>query len=156
MNDQTQVAAPEAVEETKTRIRPDLSRYVPDKSGSGKKTNRIDDFVARTLAGKTLEAIKQGATLLSIDHAKWEHLNVGQQRMLIGNALRNRLNDKKIPLSEQAITDVYGEPVAEFDHDAHAAAKAERAAKAAEKSEPEAEKAAEPEAEAPKKSRSKK
>ncbi len=113
-----------AIEETtaKTVIRPDLNRYVRDKSGSGKRTHRIDDFIARTLAGKDLDTIKQGTNLLGIDVTKWAALNSGQQRMLIGNALRHRLVDKKNPSSEQAISDVFGEPVAPYDAEAAASA----------------------------------
>lgn len=143
MNDQTEVAASEP---QKTVIRPDLNRYVRAKSGSGKRTHRTDDFIARTLAGKDLEAIKRGANLLGIDVGKWEKLNPGQQRMLIGNALRHRLVDTKAPLSEQAVTDVYGEPVAPYDAEAaaaaDAAAKAAKEAKAAEKAAAKAAKAA--------------
>lgn len=143
MNDQTQVAATEAAEEQKTRIRPDLNRYVRDKSGRGKRTHRTDDFVARSLAGKELDVIKQGASLLGIDHAKWEHLNPGQQRMLIGNALRHRLADVKNGLEEREISDVYGEPVAPYE------AKEEAAAPAQEEAKPEPE----PEAPVPSKKR---
>jgi len=110
MNDQT---APATVEDTKVRIRPNLKRYVRDKSGRGKRTHRTDDFVARTLAGKNLDEIKQGATLLGIDHNKWSLLNDGQQRMLIGNKIRHLLYGVKDPtISEGDVTDVYGEPVA--------------------------------------------
>ena len=138
MNEQTQASQTDETEGTegteveKTRIRPDLSRYVRDKSGNGKRTHRTDDFVARTLAGKSVEAIKQGAALLGIDVAKWEHLNPGQQRMLIGNALRNRLADKKAPIEEESITSVYGEPCAPYDAEAAAAAEAATITPAAE------------------------
>lgn len=97
----------------KVRIRPDLSRYVRDKSGNGKRTHRTDDFVARVLAGKSIDEIKQGAVLLGIDVAKWEALNPGQQRMLIGNKIRHLLLGAKPTLDEAAVTDVYGEPVPE-------------------------------------------
>lgn len=144
MTEQTEQAA---VEQTKTVIRPDLKRYVRDKSGNGKRTHRIDDFVARTLAGKSLDVIKASANLLGVDVAKWEKLNAGQQRMLIGNALRNRLNDTKNPLAEQGITDVFGPPVEPYDAEkaaAEAAKKAEeKAAKAAEKAQKKAEEAKE-------------
>lgn len=111
MNDAARKEDGEEAEVTKTRIRPDLNRYVRDKSGSGKRTHRTDDLVARTLAGKDLEAIKSGAKLLGINVEKWEALNPGQQRMLIGNALRHRLADAKAPLLERELADVYGEPV---------------------------------------------
>ena len=127
-----------ATEEVKTVIRPDLNRYVRDKSGKGKRTHRTDDFVARTLAGKELEVIKTGASLLGIDHDKWAHLNPGQQRMLIGNALRHRLADAKNGLEESEITSVYGEPVAPYE------AKAADPEAAKDEPEPEQEAAPEP------------
>ena len=138
MNDTTNApAAPE-----KTTIRPDLDRYVRAKSGSGKRTHRIDDLTARTLDGKTLEEVKKGADLLGIDHPKWNHLNNGQQRMLIGNAIRKRLSDTKNPLTEQALADVFGTPVGPYDAEKAAAeakaadeAKAQKAAEAAAKKE---------------------
>lgn len=117
-----------APEVTKPVIRPKLENYVRAKSGTGKRTHRTDDVVARTLDGKTLDDIKAGAQTLGIDHSKWAHLNNGQQRMLIGNALRARLTAKKEEerLSEKVLADVLGEPVAPYD-----AEKAEADAKAA-------------------------
>lgn len=135
--DNTNETAPVA----KTVIRPNLSNYVRDKSGSGKRSHRIDDFTARTLAGKSLETIKEGAPLLGIDASKWEHLNPGQQRMLIGNGIRARLNAKKEEdrLSEQDVENVFGPAAPAYDPEA-AAAEAER--KAAEKEAKKAEKEA--------------
>lgn len=138
MND-TAAAPAETPADTKTVIRPDLNRYVRAKSGNGKRTHRTDDFVARTLDGKTLDQIKEGAALLGIDHEKWSGLNNGQQRMLIGNAIRNRLTAKKEPLAESVVTDVFGAPAEPYDAEKAAA---EAAAKAAEKAEKEAAKAA--------------
>lgn len=139
MTDQNDTPATE--ETSKAKIRPNLANYVRDKSGGGKRTHRTDDFVARTLAGKSLDKIKLGANLLGIDTTKWALLNNGQQRMLIGNAIRHRLTDKKAPITEQAVIDVFGEPVAPYDAEAAGFA----AETAAEEGEP-----------APKKSRSKK
>lgn len=153
MNDQTASSAPEdrtATEQAtsvaaKTVIRPNMSNYVPDKSGNGKRTHRTDDFVARTLAGKSVEDVRNFAGQLGIDHSKWSHLNPGQQRMLIGNRLRTLMKQKDEPLTEEAITAVFGEPVAPYDADAAAAAKAEREAAAAQKkAEKEAKAAAKP------------
>jgi hypothetical protein len=130
MNDKTeQVEATEEVTH-KTVIRPDIARYVRDKSGNGKRTHRTDDFIARTLAGKNIDEIKAGAEKLDIDFEKWNHLNIGQQRMLIGNKLRHLMQLTKDPLTEDRVTEVYGEPVAEYDEEAEAAAKAAAAAKA--------------------------
>ena len=122
MNDQTN-ATPEAQEQAKVQIRPDLNRYIRDKSGNGKRTHRTDDFIARTLAGKSIEQIKEGAGKLGVEYAKWEGLNIGQQRMLIGNKLRHFIERTKT-LGEGQVTAVFGEPVAEYDAEAAAAAKA--------------------------------
>ena len=125
-------AAPE-----KTVIRPNLKNYVRAKSGNGKRTHRIDDFTARSLDGKTVDEVLAGGAKLGINVGKWEHLNPGQQRMLVGNAIRNLLNAKKDPIEESAVTAVFGEPSAPYDAEAAAAAKAaaeeERAAKKAAK-----------------------
>jgi len=140
MTDQNQTteAAP-----AKTVIRPNIKNYVRAKSGAGKRTHRIDDFTARSLDGKTVEQVLEGGAKLGINVGKWSHLNPGQQRMLVGNAIRNLLNAKKDPIEEAAVTAVFGEPAAPYDAEAAAAAKAaadeERAAKKAAK---EAEKAA--------------
>ena len=137
-NQTTETAAP-----TKTIIRPNTKNYVRAKSGAGKRTHRIDDFTARSLDGKTVEQVLEGGAKLGINVGKWSHLNPGQQRMLVGNAIRNLLNAKKDPIEEAAVTAVFGEPAAPYDAEAAAAAKAaaeeERAAKKAAK---EAEKAA--------------
>lgn len=139
MNDQTVEAAAPA----KTVIRPDLNRYVRAKSGNGKRTHRIDDFTARSLDGKTVEQVLEGGAKLGINTAKWSHLNPGQQRMLVGNAIRNLLNAKKDPIEEAAVTAVFGEPSAPYDAEAAAAAKAKaEEEKAAKKAAKEAEKAA--------------
>lgn len=144
-----QNSAPTETAETKPTIRPKLENYVKAKSGNGKRTHRTDDLVARTLDGKSLDDVKSGARTLGIDTGKWEHLNNGQQRMLIGNALRARLTAKNEEerLSERALADVLGEPVAPYDADkaeadAKAAAEKREAAKAA-KEEAKAAKAAE-------------
>lgn len=128
MND---TSTPAAVADTKTIIRPKLENYVRAKSAGGKRTHRTDDLTARTLAGKDLNAIKQGANILGIDHTKWNHVNVGQQRMLIGNAIRHLLKDEKSSVTEATLRDVFGEPAAPYDAEAaaaEAAAKAEAAA----------------------------
>lgn len=133
MNDQTQ-ATPEAQEQAKVQIRPDLNRYVRDKSGNGKRTHRTDDFIARTLAGKSIEQIKEGAAKLGVEYAKWEGLNIGQQRMLIGNKLRHFIERTKT-LGEGQVTEVFGEPCPEYDAEAAAAAKAAAEAEKAKKGE---------------------
>lgn len=147
MDNQTVTEAPQTEGQvTKTVIRPNMANYVPDKSGSGKRTHRTDDFVARSLAGKSVDEVKERASTLGIDVEKWAHLNPGQQRMLIGNRLRTLMKARENPLTEEAITAVFGEPVPEYDAEAAAAAKQaaaeERARKKAEKAQKDAEKAA--------------
>lgn len=134
---QTNEAVTEAAAPAKTVIRPDLNRYVRAKSGNGKRTHRIDDFTARSLNGKTVDEVVAGGAKLGIDTAKWAHLNPGQQRMLVGNAIRHLLIAKKDPITEDQVSEVFGEPAAPYDADAAAAAKAaadaEKAAKKAAK-----------------------
>ena len=132
MNDKTATPA-EATEVQKTRIRPNMARYVPVKSGSGKRTYRTDDFIARTLDGKDLVTTKTHAAELGVNYAKWGALNNGQQRMLIGNALRTGMALKENALTEAQVSAVFGPPAAPYDADAAAAAKAAREAEAAEK-----------------------
>lgn len=117
----------------KTVIRPDLNRYVRAKSGNGKRTHRIDDFTARSLSGKTVEEVVAGGAKLGIDTGKWAHLNPGQQRMLVGNAIRHLLTQAKDPITEAQVTEVFGEPAAPYDAEAAAAAAAKAAAEKAEK-----------------------
>lgn len=130
MTDQN--AQTEATTEAKVVIRPNIANYVPAKSGSGKRTHRTDDFVARVLDGKSVDDVKAGAAKLGINAAKWEHLNAGQQRMLIGNAMRAAMKAKE-PTTEEQIIAVFGEPVAPYDAEKAAAEKAERERIAAEK-----------------------
>ena len=108
--------------ESKTVIRPNLTNYVRAKSGSGKRSHRIDDLVARSLDGKGLDEVVSGAKALGIDTGKWSHLNPGQQRMLIGNALRKMVNNEKEPLLPATLASIFGEPVAPYDAEAAAAA----------------------------------
>lgn len=142
MNDKTAAVDPStevtsAPATDKTTIRPNLDNYVTAKSASGKRTHRIDDLTARTLDGKSLEEVVSGGKALGIDVGKWAHLNNGQQRMLIGNAIRKMLTATKEPLSEAALADVFGTPSAPYDAEKAAAAaqaaQAEKEKKAAEK-----------------------
>lgn len=118
----TETQTTEAAAPAKTVIRPDLNRYVRAKSGNGKRTHRIDDFTARSLNGKTVEEVVAGGAKLGIDTAKWAHLNPGQQRMLVGNAIRHLLIAKKDPITEDQVSEVFGEPAAPYDAEAAAAA----------------------------------
>lgn len=70
--------------------------YVPCRAASGKKSLDANDKVALMLRGKTLdESYEIGANLLK-ESAKslknrYNHLNLGQQRMCLGNLMRGAL-----------------------------------------------------------------
>lgn len=74
---------------TKTTIRPDVSKMVKTGSGSYHK----DDFLGNTLAGLSVEQVKQIAEQVGVEVGKYAHLNPGQQRMNIGNTLRKLVAD---------------------------------------------------------------
>jgi hypothetical protein len=81
----------EEVKEVK--IKPNLENYVDGVSGSGKKTKRADHPVSAALDGFTLEetfAVAQAMCDISVKEltAKYGHLNVGMQRMNLGNRIR--------------------------------------------------------------------
>jgi hypothetical protein len=68
----------------KTRISPKIEDMVKTKSGSFHK----DDFIGGTLDGLNIDQVKEIAKELGLDANKYDHLNVGQQRMNLGNRLR--------------------------------------------------------------------
>lgn len=77
-------------------------RYLKAKAASGKATQICGDGLSQILVGKTLEEVYEfAADEMGIDlddlHAKYEHLNPGQQRMVLGNRLRGfyRKNGKE-------------------------------------------------------------
>ncbi len=88
-----------AKEETapkEVRVKPDLSKYVKGVSGSGKKTMRTNDLVAAALDGFTLDECYAVAQELTDTPAKefrdkYSHLNVGMQRMNLGNRIRGAI-----------------------------------------------------------------
>ena len=74
----------------KTIIRANIEKYQRAKAASGAMSQHNGDVVAQTLAGLPLESVlaianKMTSTDLS---AKYTHLNVGQQRMNLGNRIR--------------------------------------------------------------------
>lgn len=81
----------------KTRISPKTETMVKTKDGSFHK----DDFVGSTLAGLNIDQVKAIAAELGIEANKYDHLNVGQQRMNIGNRLR-ALTAHKDGMKEEA------------------------------------------------------
>ena len=68
----------------KITISPNVKGMVKTKGGGFHK----DDFVGSELAGLSIDQVKFIADELGIDANKYDHLNVGQQRMNIGNRLR--------------------------------------------------------------------
>lgn len=77
-----------ATEVKKTVIRPDTSKMVKAKGGSFHK----DDFIGNTLSGLSVDQVKVIATEMGLDVEKYAHLNPGQIRMTLGNALRKLAN----------------------------------------------------------------
>lgn len=88
------MADKEAVKEV--RVKPKLDTYVKGVSGSGKRTMRCKDQVAESLDGFTLEETYRVASELTDTPAKelqtkYGHLNVGMQRMNLGNRIRGAI-----------------------------------------------------------------
>jgi colicin import membrane protein len=91
MNDKAEKAEESAAEDDgKVSIKVDQDKYVSTKSASGKKSQRRDDAVAEALDGLTVNGVyKVADTILEEDfREKYSHLNVGMQRMNVGNRLR--------------------------------------------------------------------
>jgi len=111
-----------AEDDGKVSIKVDQDKYVTTKSASGKKSQRRDDAVAEALDGLTGEAVYDVATdLLGEDfREKYGHLNIGMQRMNVGNRLRAWVNkseegeDRAAALAE-ACEPLKPEPVAETE-----------------------------------------
>lgn len=73
-----------------TRISLPTENMVRTKSASGGISFHCGDAVAQALAGLALHHVKTLASeALGIDTSKYEHLNNGQQRMTLGNVIRN-------------------------------------------------------------------
>ena len=76
-----------------------IDEYVAGVSGSGKRTKNNGDAIATTLNGMTLEEVTQLASRMKIEHRDYGAeredgtiLNVGMQRMNIGNIIRGAVN----------------------------------------------------------------
>jgi len=95
--------------------------YVKDKAASGRRTFHCGDEVATALKGLTLnEVYRVAASFLDVDEgelrSKYQHLNIGMQRMNLGNKIRavirkdaSRVDDLKA-MVEQVVEE---RPVAE-------------------------------------------
>lgn len=91
----------------KTIIRANTEKYQRTKAASGAMSQHNGDVVAQTLAGLPLESVlaianKMTSTDLS---AKYTHLNVGQQRMNLGNRIRGAVSkiNKSIVKAKDAL-----------------------------------------------------
>lgn len=103
--DRLEQLAEEAGEAAKSIIKAEYKeRYVKAKAASGKSSRHSGDPVAVALEGKSLEEcfeyVAEAMGESPEDYAaRWAHLNMGQQRMCVGNRLRTFL--KKQSASEE-------------------------------------------------------
>jgi hypothetical protein len=114
--EQTAVAG-SAVAKTKITIPTD--KYVSSKSASGSKSQHNGDVVASALAGQPVSAVfaitgAMGTITAEDLEAKYAHLNIGQQRMNLGNRIRGAVAkmDKAVAkdaaLGDKAVGDLMG------------------------------------------------
>jgi regulator of protease activity HflC (stomatin/prohibitin superfamily) len=120
----------------KVRIEIPTDNYTKARSASGSMSRNNGDVVASTLVGLTLdETIAIAVEVLDIPEAelraKYAHLNVGQQRMNIGNRIRGAVN--KMNKAEEQSGDSYLQTVASPFTDARAKREAAAAQAKAEK-----------------------
>lgn len=117
-----------------TRIILPTDQMVRTKSASGSTSFHCGDPVAKALDGVSLDLVKELAVAAGIEINKYEHLNPGQQRMTLGNVMRNLLRREQIdPAAFQQAADGI-RAKAEQEIAARQAAEAEgKAAKEAEK-----------------------
>ncbi len=97
MTEQIQDVAQTETAPAKTRIAADVSKYQKSKSASGSVSLNNGDRVATAMNGLTLdEAYDLAAEVATVPvdelKAKYAHLNIGQQRMNLGNRIRGVLN----------------------------------------------------------------
>lgn len=96
------------------RIRPDLEKYKPGQSASGKKTQNCGDAVAVECDGMDLDELIMVAESAGVDEdlaKKYSHLNMGQQIMCVRNKIRGLFNaqdkahvaDKTVPTGVVAL-----------------------------------------------------
>ncbi len=129
-----------SAEGTKTVIRPNLEEYVTARAASGAKSQHNGDPVASALEGATLEEVTGLAVEIVGDAdlaTKYNHLNLGQQRMNLGNRIRgvvNKMNKEKEGSGDKYITQMASsirQEVKGREKEAQAEAKAKEQAKAA-------------------------
>lgn len=91
--------------EGKVIIRPNVENYTTARASSGAKSQHNGSFVAVGLEGMTIDEVKQAAVDMGVENVnKYDHLNLGQQRMNLGNRIRGRIvaidKDKTSALAE--------------------------------------------------------
>lgn len=99
-------ATPKAkVDDGKVKIRPDTEKYTKARTAAGTQSFHNGDVIATGLSGLTVDEVKEIAVKITKDESlndRYEKLNVGQQRMNLGNrirgaiAKRNKENKAKI------------------------------------------------------------
>ena len=95
-------------------IKPDTSKYVTARTAGGGKAQNCGDAVATALAGASVdEILKIVAEACGGTQKEWRekyaHLNVGQQRMNLGNRLRgvvNKMNKETEGSGDKYITEI--------------------------------------------------
>lgn len=130
----------------KVSIKPDLEKYVDGVSGSGKKTKRSDHPVSQALDGMSLDEVFGVASkMCDITQKdlkeKYGHLNVGMQRMNLGNRIRGAVQKlDKMHEADKAV--VPGLKTLALECEKPQAAVAKRAAAKAKEAQDKADKAA--------------
>ncbi len=138
-DDKTEVTAPSGIS-----IRVDRTKYQASRSAAGGKSLNNGDVVALALDGLTLEEVQSLADKLIKDNDfadRYAKLNVGMQRMNIGNRLRGWINKDE---ANPAKFDKAADPITKAAAKRQDTAQKERdvKAKAAAKAKAEAEKKA--------------
>lgn len=107
MNDKVKATETQETVES-TKIRPDLEKYTKARSASGSITHHNGDAVASALEGLTVDEVASLAVKATGDEellTRYSHLNIGQQRMNLGNrirgaiARRNKENEKAVQIA---------------------------------------------------------
>ena len=86
-----------ATEDAKTKITVDKDKYQESRTSSGSKSLSNGDNVALALEGMTADEVYQVADSLIPENDfrdKYKHLNVGMQRMNVGNRIRGFVNKR--------------------------------------------------------------
>ena len=74
-------------------IQPDLTKYTTSRAASGSKSLHNGDIIAIALLGMTVDEVKEVADSMGVeDTNKYDALNIGQQRMNLGNRIRGRVS----------------------------------------------------------------